>query len=811
MANMRTDTPPQPKIRVAFVIPPGARSGFAPGEVTVKFDMGPDSNTLDGHWASGDEFSPAFRDDNLGGTISSWNEVDPANLHLQKGLLSRAGWAVLNDLHTTRFDTAPKAKGTPWLGQGPWWAQAPRQPTADLYLFACGRRYTECLGDYAAVGGPIPLLPRSAYGTWWSHYEPYSASTFVDDIMAHFQNLSLPLNAFNLDVDWHNRVGKPPKCMPFNGFDWNASLFPDHAAFASRAHDTGFENRVPQLQFGLNTHLFDGVDPCESPTCYATVARSVGLDPTSPHKMPIPLNLTNAALMTAIFESCIADTGADWIWLDGSLNKWAGTGQLDSNGAHLLWNVHLHDTFARYYHGGRRPITLARFGGMGQHRYAMGFSGDALANWDTLRAQINMTSKASNVLFSHWSHDIGGFKLPDPTPELYVRWAQFGIVSPLWRSHGTKGSERRYWKYGARALAGITAAMRLRVAISPYLYTQDALVAHVSGVGLLRPMYYSVPGEATAYQTDLQYMVGSALLARPVAQSGQSKNTISSSSGDYNNEYHSVDNNTIAAASDDDTIVLEPGGGAAPVAVDIYLPSSRAAGAPWVDFVGGRPAVPNNSTGLLHLEAPLELLPLYASVHAIVPMLPYGTRNVNDIAAENARVIWAIFGPSAEGQLYEDDGNTTAYEHGHGLVTQVRASTIASSSSNSNSDNKKRKISISNNNTVSVVLTTPTTVYLHRSVPASTGFTHPATNRSHIFQMRWLRTAPKLVTWNGKHIGPSPTRGAANSSANNTLPEFVESGWHLRLQADAACDKGILEIVTPTGPRDSHSVLEVTY
>ena len=57
----------------------------------------------------------------------------------------------------------------------------------------------------------------------------------------------------------------------------------------------------------------------------------------------------------------------------------------------------------------KRPLVLSRYGGLGNHRGPIGFSGDTLRRWDTLDYEIYMTSRASNVLFGYWSHDIGGF------------------------------------------------------------------------------------------------------------------------------------------------------------------------------------------------------------------------------------------------------------------------------------------------------------------------------------------------------------------------------------------------------------------
>ncbi len=86
-----------------------------------------------------------------------------------------------------------------------------------------------------------------------------------------------------------------------------------------------------------------------------------------------------------------------------------------------------------------RPLIYHRWGGLGNHRYQVGFSGDTFISWASLDYQTYFNSTASNVLYGYWSHDIGGHQGVDHIdPELYVRWMQFGAFSPILRSHSTK-------------------------------------------------------------------------------------------------------------------------------------------------------------------------------------------------------------------------------------------------------------------------------------------------------------------------------------------------------------------------------------
>ena len=97
----------------------------------------------------------------------------------------------------------------------------------------------------------------------------------------------------------------------------------------------------------------------------------------------------------------------------------------------------------------KRALLFHRWGGLGNHRYQIGFSGDTISVWDSLAFQPYFTATAANVGYAYWSHDIGGHMPGAIDPELYLRWIQWGIFSPILRTHTTKNpeAERRIWAY----------------------------------------------------------------------------------------------------------------------------------------------------------------------------------------------------------------------------------------------------------------------------------------------------------------------------------------------------------------------------
>ena len=207
-------------------------------------------------------WAPGMADEgNLGGTISSWNEVSPRELlagkaSYQPGVLSRSGWAVVDDSVTPRFSFEPPL----WQGTQPWFRDPPTPAataTADLYFFGCGTDYKACLRDFVALSGPVPLPPLATFGVWWSHYETYDEETIRTHVLEKFVEYDMPLNVLQMDCGWHVNNTSPhnPSCSGYNGYDWNEVLFPDPAKFVSEVKSGSLSQGIP-LKLLLNTHNF---------------------------------------------------------------------------------------------------------------------------------------------------------------------------------------------------------------------------------------------------------------------------------------------------------------------------------------------------------------------------------------------------------------------------------------------------------------------------------------------------------------------------------------------------------------------------
>lgn len=139
---------------------------------------------------------------------------------------------------------------------------------------------------------------------------------------------------------------------------------------------------------------------------------------------------------------------------------------------------------------------MSRYSGIGSHRYPLGFSGDTLITWETLKFLPYFTNTATNAGYFYWSHDIGGHFAGISDDELYLRFVQFGVFSPINRLHGTSSPIMSKEPWYAKNGTGLIAEnfLRLRQQLIPFLYNASYL-ANTDALALIEPLYYEVKSE----------------------------------------------------------------------------------------------------------------------------------------------------------------------------------------------------------------------------------------------------------------------------------------------------------------------------
>ena len=536
---------------------------------------------------------------NLGGTARTLDEADGA-IPLGQGVISRDGWAVLDDSASNVFVTADADGNLPdgvvaYGGIG----VAPRDHReTDIYFFGYGRRYREAVHDFQKLSVPAPLLPRFALGNWWSRYYRYSQDEYLD-LMDRFTAEGIPFTTSVIDMDWHLVDDVDPRFgSGWSGYTWNRKLFPDHRAFLEGLHDRG-------LKTTLNVHPRDGIRAFEEP--YAKAAATVGVDAEA--QEPVEFDLTNPRFVRAYFDMHhdLETEGVDFWWLD-----WQQGGVTRQPGLDPLWVLnHLH--YLDSGRDGRWPLTFSRFAGPGSQRYPVGFSGDTVVTWKSLKFQPYFTATASNIGYGWWSHDIGGHMFGYRDEELEARWYQLGVFSPINRLHSTCSpfSGKEPWNFHEPVRSAMVDVLRLRQALMPYLYTMNWRAA-VDGDPIVEPMYWANPNLGESYEVPDEFRFGTELVVAPVVDP--------------------MDKASMRGKA------------------DAWLPQGD-----WFDFFDGRRYVAADPAGRrLAVWRTIDRIPVFAKAGGIVPMQ---SDPLSDMTV-NPRALDVVIFPGADGSfaMREDSG-----------------------------------------------------------------------------------------------------------------------------------------------------------
>lgn len=545
---------------------------------------------------------------NLGGTVETLDCVN-GDTPLGDGMCAIDGFATLDDSRSPVF----RADG--WL--------APREACTDVYFFGYGHDYTGCVRDYVRLTGTMRMLPAYVLGCWWSRYHDYTQEEYLA-LMDRFRQEDVPLSVAIVDMDWHLTSGDGRKYNDgWTGYTWNRKLFPDPRAFIRGLHDRG-------LHTALNLHPADGVRNWEEQ--YPAMAEAMGVDVESGER--VPCDYLNPAFYKPYFELLHFPherDGVDFWWMDwqqGS-NYRALMGEkaycpnpLEGKIKPLWLMNHMH--YLASMREGKRGLMFSRFAGPGSQRYPIGFSGDTIITWDSLDFQPYFTLTASNIGYGWWSHDIGGHMMGYRDDELNTRWIQLGVFSPIFRLHSTRELflGREPWAYGKRAETIAGNFMRLRHRLFPYLYTMCRRDA-AEQLPIVRPMYHVSPEEPGAYKVRNEYWFGSEMVVSPITRPGNPQSDLG--------------------------------------CAQVWLPRGV-----WTDAFTGV----TYRGGEFRAYRPLETMPVFLKAGAMVPMQRHEPHD-NTLGGRTRMEL--LIAPGADGcfTLYEDDGESLAYEQGAFCETKL--------------------------------------------------------------------------------------------------------------------------------------------
>jgi alpha-glucosidase len=482
------------------------------------------------------------------------------------------------------------------------------------YYVLFGPGLPRLLRTYLELTGFPPLPPRWVLGLLQSRYG-YKSRSELEAIAKTFRAKHLPCDALILDVFWFREMGD----LAFDPLNW-----PDPKEMIARLKQQGFRIMLieePYLTLKSRNYM-------EAQT-NGFLARHFDGSPYSFDFWPgesALIDFSNPAARswwTAKHRSLI-EMGVDGWWTD--LNEPAkhfpdmahhgGSAAAVHNSTALFTQQAVHDAHQQYAPG-KRVFILSRSGFAGSQRYGAAlWSGDVDMTFEALRKQVAVALNVGLAGIPLWGSDIGGFGFDGRcTAELYARWFQFGAFCPLFRPHGDQRELREPWQFGRDVEEICRRYLRLRYRLLPYIY--NALhAACTTGIPILRPLLMEFPDDANLYNLSDQYLFGPEMLVAPILDEGATER-------------------------------------------NVYLPDGL-----WIDFWTDDLL---RGPCTITVQAPLDKIPLFVRQGAIIPMGPDLQHSSEHPLDPLTLAIYP--GDDRSLTLYEDDGETTAYQNGEYAMT----------------------------------------------------------------------------------------------------------------------------------------------
>lgn len=488
------------------------------------------------------------------------------------------------------------------------------------YYFILGPSIEKMLQGYQTLTGKAPLMPRSAYGihigsysggTW--KYEKNTSDTYVVNLVHRLRNEKIPFDLLWLDSTWRlfAKLGNGGCTFEFQ------DTFKDPRGMI----DSIYASHVDM--FGL--HIRSLIDNGHSNTL---------LDDA--RKANVVINDGNSDAIINFFD----DKAADWWWKNAAskvtslgvkffktdvgsalrFNKETAEQQSLHNLFPIAYAKAPYERFAKL--NNQRGFDHTREGYAGIQRYPFIWAGDWGSEWQWFEPVIRGGLNIGLSGVGYWSHCMGGFEQYSPyDTDLYIRWCQFGMFSPVSMLFGM--DHPRYhapWTYGNEAEHIFIQYDSLRYSLFPYIYSA-AFDMYESSRPIMTPLLFDYINDELTYDISNQYMFGRSIMICPVT----TKRALSRV---------------------------------------VYFPGDT-----WLDYWTGERI---NGKQYKSFLTPPDIMPIFIKKGAIIPqqqaMQYMGEKAITEIS-------FTVF-PSAKSsyQLYEDDGKTTDYQQGIYSITNVISS-----------------------------------------------------------------------------------------------------------------------------------------
>lgn len=526
------------------------------------------------------------------------------------------------------------------------------------YYFMYGGSADGVIRQIRHLTGEVPMMPLWSYGFMQSK-ERYKSQDEAVGVVCKYRELGIPLDVIIQDWQYWG-----------NNYLWNAMEFnnPDYSKpqkFVDDVHSLHAKIMISIWQsFGPMTKPYHELDKEGLLMNMETWPQS-GLSHIWPPRMDYPSGVRvydpyspkARDIYWKYLNNGLRKYGIDGWWMDSTEPDHFNAKESDFDRNTALGTFRsVCNAFPLMCVGGvaehqkaeskdKRVIILTRSGFIGQQRYGSNvWSGDVKSSWDMLRKQITAGLNFSLTGMPHWNSDLGGFfcgaynkGVEGGAPnnplfhELYVRWLQFGIFTPMMRSHGCDAPREFYYygKAGEPVYDALVNAVKLRYKLLPYIYSTSWQVTNNQST-FMRALFMDFVNDKNVYDIKNEYMFGRSLLVAPVDKAQYTPEQI------QKDIQKNVDFTGVKTH-------------------DVYLPASTKWYDYWTNalFDGGKTITINTT---------IDRIPFFVKAGTILPLGPdvqYSSEKKWDNLSINVY-------PGADGEftLYEDEGNNYNYEQG---------------------------------------------------------------------------------------------------------------------------------------------------
>ena len=590
--------------------------------------------------------------------------MEQSNLEdFQNVLQSIKGWGLYweNYSPTLFEDNAEGMSFTSEAGQG-----------IDYY-FMYGGSADGVIAQMRYLTGDVPMFPLWTYGFWQSK-ERYKTAAETESIVDQYRALQVPLDG--IIQDWQYWGSN----YLWNAMDFLSEDFATGPQLIKNVHAKHAHFMISiWASFGPQTQQFRELNEKGLLMPFETWPQS-GISHIWPPVMKYPSGVKvydafspEARAIYWKYLKTLYDYGCDAWWMDSTDPDFFNPRESDY--AHKVYggtwrsqrNAFPLETVRGIYQSqrkddrGKRIFIMTRSSFAGQQHYGSGlWSGDVASSWDMLRKQVPAGLSFTLTGNPNFNTDIGGFfcgsyntQGPASAPknpqfqELYIRWMQYGLFCPVFRSHGAD-APREIWQFGKKGepvYDAIEQTIRLRYRLIPYLYSTAWQVTS-NNESYLRPLFSDFATDRNVWDMTDEFMFGNSILAAPVLDPQYTQEKVI-----REDAMTGWDRKEVRGKMDDGSSV----DWSAPKTVTKYLPK----GALWYDFWTGKQY---RGGQRLELSTSLNRVPMFVRAGSILPLGPE-MQYTGEKPWDNLEI--RLY-PGADGTftLYEDEGDTYNYERG---------------------------------------------------------------------------------------------------------------------------------------------------